>query len=273
MKTTAIVPLLLLAGGLYGQELLPSSGRESAPLIALRQSAQREAALQDTSIRKKDAPPPDFVAVDKEPVAVKTVAPYYPELAVLAGAEGVVYVKMWIDTTGKTRDVQVVKSDNDVFNRAAIEAARQYVFTPALHEGKPVAVWVALPFKFKLSAEARDKGWEGFCNQIESMLNGDRSPAMRSAIDPDAAYIEGSQQAPLQDVLFGKEKPWLINTEKGRRHVRSTGKHQGGIEKEPFVCLIVSTENEKHDEKRIHSIVVGKNPRGALQIVLWHVSR
>ena len=30
-------------------------------------------------------------------------------------------------------------------------AARQFIFTPAMKDKKPVAVWITLPFKFKLA--------------------------------------------------------------------------------------------------------------------------
>ena len=37
-----------------------------------------------------------------------------------------------------------------VFDPVAVAAVRQYVFEPAKSGGKPVAVWVAIPIRFKL---------------------------------------------------------------------------------------------------------------------------
>jgi TonB family protein len=84
-------------------------------------------------------------------VIVKKVEPVYPELALKAGLEGKVWLKIWVDTDGKAKQVDVLKSDSDVFNQAAIDAAKQFLFTPAYMKGKPVAVWVSVPFKFKLA--------------------------------------------------------------------------------------------------------------------------
>lgn len=98
-----------------------------------------------------DAPPADFVAVEKEPVVVKKVEPKYPELAMRAGLEGKVWVKIWVDKEGKAKQVVVLKSDAEIFNEPAIEAARQFVFTPAYMNNGPVSVWVSVPFKFKLA--------------------------------------------------------------------------------------------------------------------------
>jgi protein TonB len=105
---------------------------------------------QDITI-SEDMPPADFVPVEKEPVVVKKVEPKYPELAMRAGLEGKVWVKIWVDKEGKPRQVIVLKSDAEIFNEPAVEAAKQFVFTPAYMNNGPVAVWVSVPFKFRLS--------------------------------------------------------------------------------------------------------------------------
>ena len=93
---------------------------------------------------------PNIVPLDREPQIVKKVEPRYPAAALQAGLEGRVIVKMWVETDGKVKKVVVLKSDNEVFNEAAIEAAEQFVFSPAYLNNQPVAVWVSYPFRFKL---------------------------------------------------------------------------------------------------------------------------
>jgi TonB family protein len=105
---------------------------------------------QDIKI-EDEGPPADFVAVEKEPVVVRKVEPKYPELAMRAGLEGKVWVKIWVDKEGKPKQVVVIKSDAEIFNEAAIEAAKQFLFTPAYMNNGPVAVWVSVPFRFKLA--------------------------------------------------------------------------------------------------------------------------
>jgi protein TonB len=109
---------------------------------------------QDIKI-EDEGPPPDFVPVEKEPVVVKKVQPKYPELAMRAGLEGVVWVKIWVDKEGKPREAVVMKSDAEIFNDPAKEAAMQFVFTPAYMNNGPVAVWVSIPFRFRLADRAR----------------------------------------------------------------------------------------------------------------------
>ena len=110
-----------------------------------------EVAVQQDIKIDDDAPPADFVAVEKEPVPVKKVEPKYPELAMRAGLEGKVWVKLWVDKEGKVKQALVMKSDAEIFNEPAIEAAKQFVFTPAYMNNGPVAVWVSVPFKFRLA--------------------------------------------------------------------------------------------------------------------------
>ena len=110
-----------------------------------------EVAVQQDIRIDDDAPPADFVAVEKEPVVVKKVEPKYPELAMRAGLEGKVWVKIWVDKEGRAKQVVILKSDAEIFNEPAIEAAKQFVFTPAYMNNGPVSVWVSVPFKFRLA--------------------------------------------------------------------------------------------------------------------------
>jgi protein TonB len=110
-----------------------------------------EVAVQNDIRIDDDAPPADFVAVEKEPVVVKKVEPKYPELAMRAGLEGKVWVKIWVDKEGRAKQVVVLKSDAEIFNEPAVEAAKQFVFTPAYMNNGPVSVWVSVPFKFRLA--------------------------------------------------------------------------------------------------------------------------
>jgi protein TonB len=121
-----------------------------APIMGDMESGGALEIEQDIKI-DEDAPPADFVPVEKEPVPVKKVEPKYPELAMRAGLEGKVWVKIWVDKEGRPKQVVILKSDAEIFNEPAVEAAKQWVFTPAYMNNGPVAVWVSIPFRFKLA--------------------------------------------------------------------------------------------------------------------------
>ena len=52
-------------------------------------------------------------------------------------------------------DATLIGAPATMLQDAASEAARKWTFTPAMLNGKPVAVWVAIPFHFKLDKEKK----------------------------------------------------------------------------------------------------------------------
>jgi len=98
-----------------------------------------------------DAPREPWEGIEKLPILVRRINPQYPEIARALGIEGRVWAKVWIDKEGKIRQVIIIKSDSEVFSRAVTEAVQQWIYTPAFMSNGPVAVWVVLPFIFKLN--------------------------------------------------------------------------------------------------------------------------
>jgi len=106
-----------------------------------------------TSLGSDEISDPDpnvFQPIERMPVPVKQVAPEYPQLARLADIEGTVWVKILVDKTGRAKRAIIDKSEAQVFNDSAIRAAMQWVFTPGLMNSGAIAVWVEIPFRFRL---------------------------------------------------------------------------------------------------------------------------
>jgi protein TonB len=122
--------------------------QQTAPTIDAGGGAGGTSIEQDLSIEE---PPPDFVPYEKEPTVIRRIEPKYPELALRAGLEGNVFIKVWVDKEGKVRKAVIQKSDAPIFEEPAKEAAMQWVFTPALMQKGPVSVWVSIPFRFRLT--------------------------------------------------------------------------------------------------------------------------
>jgi len=96
--------------------------------------------------------PDEFVPFEQAPVQITSVQPKYPELAQRASIQGAVWVKALVDKEGKVRDAIIAKESgaNAGFEEAAIEAAKQTVWKPAISNGQPIAVWVTYKVEFKL---------------------------------------------------------------------------------------------------------------------------
>ncbi len=93
----------------------------------------------------------DYVPVEKNPEPVKMVQPTYPDLAIRAGLEGTVYIKVLVNKEGRVEKAVMVKNDGmSVFDEPALTAAKQWVFTPAIMNAHPVKVWVMVPLRFRL---------------------------------------------------------------------------------------------------------------------------
>ncbi len=134
------------------QQELSKITESAAPGIGVGDAGLR--IEEDVNVKveniEEEAPPADYVPMEKAPVPVKQVKPEYPDIARKAGMEGKVWVKIWVTKEGKIKQVVIIKSDSEIFNQAAINAAKQFVFTPALSAAGPVAVWVTFPFIFSL---------------------------------------------------------------------------------------------------------------------------
>jgi periplasmic protein TonB len=142
---------------------MPLRDVESPP----EEGPRDQGALEQTDGGAGSSPPPPIVAtpkqdlvvnrpntpalVDQLPEPIRRVEPRYPDLAREAQVEGMVVVNVLVAKDGRVQEVQLHPTIHvPMLDLAALEAARQWMFEPALMNGRPVAVWVALPFRFRL---------------------------------------------------------------------------------------------------------------------------
>lgn len=104
-------------------ELLPPSPKSSA------------------AIRIADLPQPPRKLVDARPA--------YPESARAARIAGTVVLEAVIDKSGRIDDVRVLRSV-PLLDQAAVDAVRQWRYTPSTLRGQPVAVLVTITVNFTL---------------------------------------------------------------------------------------------------------------------------
>lgn len=102
-----------------------------------------------------DAPPPTVAAVRvggqiKEPRKLRNVPPDYPEIAKQARVQGVVILESTISPQGQVQDVRVLRGI-PLLDQAAVEAVKQWVYTPTLLNGVAVPVIMTVTVNFKLN--------------------------------------------------------------------------------------------------------------------------
>ena len=89
---------------------------------------------------------------DQLPTPTRSVKPIYPELARDMHVQGVVLVFLLVGRDGRVHDVRLdAQRHVPVLDPAALAAARQWRFEPALAGGHAVAAWVSVPFRFVLN--------------------------------------------------------------------------------------------------------------------------
>jgi protein TonB len=119
---------------------------------------------EDKPREKKTEPPKEYKPPPpKRPKAVplhklttmpgfaRKVEPVYPESLRSAGIEGKVLVEVVVTAQGAIMEIRILKSDNDEFSQAVINAIESSSFITGRVDGKPVPVKVQIPFSFKLN--------------------------------------------------------------------------------------------------------------------------
>lgn len=85
----------------------------------------------------------------KFPTKVRHVPPVYPRIAQDARVSGLVILEATIDVDGSVLDVRIMRSQ-PLLDQAAIDAVRQWRFTPTLLNGMPVPVLMTVTVNFQL---------------------------------------------------------------------------------------------------------------------------
>ena len=85
----------------------------------------------------------------REPRKMVDVAPAYPQLAQASHVEGLVVIEAIIDARGIVQSARVLRSV-PLLDQAALDAVRQWRYTPALLNGVPVPVIMTVTVNFTL---------------------------------------------------------------------------------------------------------------------------
>jgi protein TonB len=82
-------------------------------------------------------------------VAIATPAPRYPASALRRGESGEVLLRIEVDANGMPYAMDIMRSSGSLeLDRAALVAARDWRFRPALRDGQPVSASVNVPITF-----------------------------------------------------------------------------------------------------------------------------
>jgi protein TonB len=140
----------------------PETGNEdnSAPSVGLIAGVDSAppSSIEGVGVSSAPAPPPPPpvpIAPTRlhsgmtAPVKIADVAPIYPVIARNAHIQGVVILEAVLDIHGRVESVSVLRS-LPLLDQAAVDAVRQWRFTPALLNGEAVPVVMTVTVNFTL---------------------------------------------------------------------------------------------------------------------------
>ncbi len=100
-------------------------------------------------------PPPGPVAPVRvggqitTPALVKRIRPQYPQIAIAAKMTGTVVLELTVDQTGRVQHVDVLRSQG-LLDQAAVDAVRQWRYSPLVLNGQPTPFVVTVTMNFSL---------------------------------------------------------------------------------------------------------------------------
>jgi protein TonB len=91
------------------------------------------------------------VLIEAVPIYRENRPPPYPSLARRRGYEGTVLLEVLVTEEGRVGELSVARSSGyKMLDRAALRAVRDWRFEPGTRGGRPMAMAVRIPVRFRL---------------------------------------------------------------------------------------------------------------------------
>ncbi|MEM8883044.1 MAG: energy transducer TonB [Planctomycetota bacterium] len=123
----------------------------SVPLVKLKKPLREPPSETKPVTTAAIASAPVSATIESEARPSSCPPPDYPRLARRQGQEGTVRVRIYVNAHGDVERVRLERSSGHrLLDRAALDAARGWWFTPATRNGEPVACEIVQPVVFRL---------------------------------------------------------------------------------------------------------------------------
>ncbi len=259
----------------------------------------------DLFTQTKSIHPPDKeISYDKPPGVIKQAPVVYPPSMLDAGWEAIVYIKAFITTEGTVGDTkiekvevkakkivinekendtsgQMIQTDGKAFEESALTSVHQWKFTPAQMQGKPVAVWITIPFRFKLSGEKgktpdkdadnekMEKTVESIKENIENILKGTDIEKAKKFVNKNALLVYNKETVNLYSVLNGENKNIRLIEGKDTKCMFANIE---SYDANSSMLVVWKSGASKGKIERVHTILLSKTSSNEWKVVHWHIS-
>jgi len=138
---------------------IPEPKIEISPQIV--QPLPEEAPIKKMEpIKKEEVPQESVILLERgveitaKPSVFNNPSPIYPQVARQNGWEGLVQLKVLVETDGLPSQILIEKNSGyDILDESAVRAVRQWHFIPAQKGAMKFSSWVTIPIRFRLIDE------------------------------------------------------------------------------------------------------------------------
>jgi TonB family protein len=184
---TAVVVMTMVAGG---------AAQQGKPVVAPKAQVATPGTVPAQPAAAGGAVVPRVGgAKTPAPTKVVDVKPVYPASAKDAGIQGVVILEVSIGKDGKVTAAKVLRSIPQL-DQAAIDAVKQWEYTPTLKNGVPVPVSMTVTVSFKLAQSPAAGG------AAVPRVGGAKMSAPTKVVDVKAVYPEAAREARIQGAVI-----------------------------------------------------------------------
>lgn len=149
--SVAVLSVSLAAVGAFGASAFSNSSQPAFSTAPPSATEKSEGESPEGSEEKLKTISADSICDEiTHPVVVEKINPMYPPEARKELVMGIVTLETVITEEGVVDEIRVLESPDDRLSAAAVEAVRQWLFEPALCDGRPVGVYYNLTIKFRL---------------------------------------------------------------------------------------------------------------------------
>ena len=156
----SVGPLLDLAKFYSDRQMLAQAEVTVRQALTLLEQQMRIQGVPRQIAPEPPPPPPVSLATTgalrvggdvRQPKQVTRVEPVYPEDAKAAGVSGLVILEVLLDKDGRVKQATVLRHVLPSIDQAALNAVRQWTYSPTLLNGVPVEVAFTVTLNFTLS--------------------------------------------------------------------------------------------------------------------------
>ncbi|HEY3817929.1 MAG TPA: TonB family protein [Polyangiaceae bacterium] len=139
------------------------------------------------------------------PKLAKFVEAEFPASEAKAGHGATVVLQIAISATGAVAEVNVLESAGPAFDVPAVAAAKQFVFEPAIVDGKPIPVKITYRYVFKFEEKIVKKTTADFAGLVRDRRSKQPMASVRVALDTgQQALTDDEGRFSVPDVAPGE---------------------------------------------------------------------